>query len=90
MKRIKRRTFAGSVCEQIVYNVRESTDTKRKNAQLINNNFSQTSYYSTLTFAVDYEVHTAEECRRERDNLYRRILYRYPSAQVYIVYGRGK
>lgn len=114
MKRIKRRTFSGSVCEQIVYNVRESTDTKtarppkprfeneedrakhreeisrRKNAQLINNNFGPTSHYCTLTLSVEYEVHTAAECRRVRDNLYRRILYRYPSAKVYIVYGQGK
>lgn len=114
MKRVKRRTFFGSICEQIVFNVRESTDTKtarppkprfeneedrakhreeisrRKNARLINNTFGPTSLYSTLTYSMDYEVHTAEECRKERDKLYRRILYKYPSAKVYLVYGQGK
>lgn len=31
---------------------------RKKNAQLINENFSQTSLYSTLTFSREDEVHT--------------------------------
>lgn len=63
---------------------------RKKNAQLINANFSPTSYYSTLTFALDCEVHTAEECKREMGNYARRLLYRYPEAKVYLVYGKGR
>lgn len=63
---------------------------RRRNARLINNTFGPTSLYSTLTYDQEYEVHTAEECRKERDNLYRRLIYHYPNAKIYIVYGQGK
>ena len=63
---------------------------RRKNARLVNANFSPMSLYSTLTFDLDSEVHTVAECKRERDNFYRRILYKYPAAKVYLVYGKGK
>ena len=63
---------------------------RRKNARLVNANFSPASLYSTLTFDLDSEVHTVAECKRERDNFYRRILYKYPAAKVYLVYGKGK
>ena len=35
---------------------------RKKNAQLINANFSPTSLYSTLTFDMEDEVHTVREC----------------------------
>ena len=63
---------------------------RRKNARLVNANFSPASLYSTLTFDLDSEVHTVAECKRERDNFYRRILYKYPAAKIYLVYGKGK
>ena len=63
---------------------------RKKNERLINANFSPASLYSTLTFDLDSEVHTVAECKRERDNFYRRILYKYPAAKIYLVYGKGK
>lgn len=63
---------------------------RRRNARLINNSFGPTSYYSTLTFSAEWEVHTAADCRRERDAFYRRLRRRYPEAKIYIVYGQGK
>ena len=59
-------------------------------AALVNANFGPESLYSTLTFDIDYDVHTAAECRRERDNFYRRLIRRYPEAKLLIVYGQGK
>ena len=61
-----------------------------KFAALVNANFSPTSYYSTLTLDSEHEVHTAQEMRRIRDKLYRRLVYHYPKAKIVIVYGRGK
>lgn len=57
---------------------------------LVNANFSPSSYYSTLTLDPEHEVHTAQEMRRIRDKLYRRLVYHYPKAKIVIVYGRGK
>lgn len=65
-------------------------NSERKFAELVNANFGPTSLYSTLTFGVDYEVHTAAECRRERDNFYRRLVRKYPDAKIVMVYGQGK
>ena len=63
---------------------------RRRNTQTINTNFGPTSYYSTLTFSNEYEVHTFEEARRIRNNFVRRIQYRYPKARIMIYMGRGK
>lgn len=63
---------------------------ERRFAALVNANFGPTSFYSTLTFDVDHECHTAQECRRERDNFYRRLMRKYPESRVVMVYGRGK
>lgn len=65
-------------------------NSERKFAELVNANFGPTSLYSTLTFAVEYEVHTAADCRRERDNYYRRLMRRYPDARIVMVYGEGR
>lgn len=114
MRRVKRRTFSGVICEQEVYIVsdraagmgqlkmprqrfRDEAEraahreamARRKNAQLINANFSPSSLYSTLTFDTLHEVHTFEEARRVRDNFVRRLKYRYPTAVIYAVMGRG-
>lgn len=62
---------------------------RRRNAQLINANFSPTSLYSTLTFDVAHEVHDFDEARRVRRSFVRRLKYRYPDAVIYIVMGRG-
>lgn len=48
---------------------------------LMNANFTPTSLYSTLTLDAENEVHTAEEMRRVRDNLVRRMQYHYPEAK---------
>ena len=43
-----------------------------------------------MTLDAENEVHTAEEMRRVRDNLVRRMQYHYPKAKIVVVYGRGK
>lgn len=63
---------------------------RQRFARLINQNFSPTSLYSTLTMDDAHEVHTAADARRIRDNFCRRILYKYPAAKLVIVYGKGK
>lgn len=63
---------------------------RRRNARLINANFGPSSYYSTLTFNKICEVHSAEECREERDRYWRRLRRKYPDAKIYMVYGQGK
>lgn len=76
-------------------NKAERTEFNRKNSErrfaaLVNANFSPTSLYSTLTLADEYEVHSAQEMRKIRDNYYRRLCYRFPEAKIVMVYGRGK
>lgn len=113
MRRIKRRIFAGAVCEQIVYNIASGRPAKtakprlrfqneeerrqhrdgiarRRAVRLVNENFGPDSLYVTLTFDVHNEVHSAAECRRERDNFIRRLLRRYPAAKIFCVYGQGQ
>lgn len=114
MHRCKRRTWSGSVLEQIVFKVPDRVQTKqakpkkprfeteadrelfnaeishRKFVRIVNSTFSPTSYYSTLTFDVESEVHTVAECKRERDNFYRRLIRKYPEARIVIVYGKGQ
>lgn len=63
---------------------------RRRFAQLVNNNFSPESLYSTLTMDTEHELHTAADARRARDNFVRRLLYKYPAARLVIVYGKGK
>jgi len=112
--RIKRRIFAGVVCEQIVFTVSDKVKdikkaqprprfkseaerlehklgiSRRRHARLVNENFSPTSLYSTLTFDNEHEVHTYEEARRIRDNYIRRLRYAAPDAKIIIYMGRGK
>jgi hypothetical protein len=63
---------------------------RRKHARLFNENFSPTSYYSTLTLDNDSEVHTFSEARRIRDLYVRRLKYHAPDARIMIYMGRGK
>jgi len=112
MIRVKRRTFAGCVCEQEVY----STSTKnykssepkprfaseeerqahkdaisrRRHARLVNENFSPSSLYSTLTFDMDIEVHDYKEGKKLRDLFVRRLKRKYPDAVIFVYMGRGK
>ena len=113
MRRVKRRTFSGVVCEQEIYDIPENTRkiknarppkprfkteeereqhklgiSRRKHARLVNENFSSTSLYSTLTFSNEYEVHTFEEAKRIRDNFVRRIKRAFPDARMMIYMGR--
>jgi len=63
---------------------------RRRHRRLVNENFSPSSLYSTLTFDDDNEVHTFGEARRVRDNYVRRIQRAYPNAKIIIYMGRGK
>lgn len=73
--------------ERDEFNSKQSLD---RLVALMNANFSPTSLYSTLTLDTENEVHTAEEMRRVRDNLVRRMQYHYPEAKIVAFYGRGK
>ena len=114
MKRVKRRTFAGVVCEQEVYTVGDRVNVKtaepprprfrndeeraqhreeisrRRHAQLFNENFTPASLYSTLTFDNDNEVFSVAECKTLRDAYVRRLKRKYPEAVIFIYYGEGK
>ena len=63
---------------------------RRRFVQLVNCNFSPSSFYSTLTFDQENEVHTFQEARKIRDRFWRRLKYMYPDAIICIVMGRGK
>ena len=73
--------------ERDEFNSKQSLD---RLVALMNANFSPTSLYSTLTLDAENEVHTAEEMRRVRDNLVRRMQYHYLEAKIVVFYGRGK
>ena len=63
---------------------------RRNHARLVNENFSPTSLYSTLTFDDEHEVHTFEEAKRIRTLYVRRLKYACPDAVIFIYLGRGK
>lgn len=63
---------------------------KRKHQRLVNENFSPTSIYSTLTFDDENEVHIFSEAKRIRDNYVRRLQRAAPDARIMIYMGRGK
>lgn len=63
---------------------------RRKHARLVNENFSPTSLYSTLTFDDENEVHTFEEAKKIRDLYFRRLRYANPDAVIFMYMGRGK
>ena len=63
---------------------------RRKHARLVNENFSPRSLYSTLTFNIKNEIHTAEECRYIRDLYVRRLKYAFPDAVIFAYYGQGE
>ena len=63
---------------------------KRKHARLVNENFSPSSLYSTLTFDNEHEVHTFEEAKYIRDLYFRRLKYHFPDAVIFMYVGKGK
>lgn len=63
---------------------------RKRHARMVNETFSPSSLYSTLTLDDEHEVHTFREARRVRDNFLRRLLYRCPGARIAIYCGRGK
>ena len=63
---------------------------RRRHARLINENYSPSSLYSTLTFNTENEVHTYKEAEIIRDRFCRRLLYKYPEAKINLYIGRGR
>lgn len=63
---------------------------RKHHAQLVNANFTPRSYYSTLTFDDEHEVHTFDEARRIRNAYRRRLRTAYPDAVIFLYMGRGK
>lgn len=63
---------------------------RKKHARMINANFSPSSFYSTLTFDDEHEVHTFAEAKKIRDRYARRLRYAYPDAVFVLYLGRGK
>lgn len=71
--------------------IRHRTEiSRRHHARLINENFSPGSFYGTLTFDTENEVHTFEDARRIRDAFARRLKRIAPEAKIYIIMGRGR
>ena len=62
----------------------------RRFTRQINENFSTSSFYGTLTFDDENEVHTFEDAKRIRANFKRALLRKCPDAKIVIVMGRGK
>lgn len=62
---------------------------RRRNAAIINTNFSPASYYCTYTFNNKYDVHTFPEAKRIRRNFAKKLKYHYPKAKFMIYMGRG-
>lgn len=63
---------------------------RRRHARLVNENFTPSSLYSTLTFDLDNEVHDYIEGKKLRDLFVRRLKRKYPDAVIFIYMGRGK
>lgn len=63
---------------------------RKKHARLVNENFSPSSLYSTLTFDNKNEVHSYEEGKQLRDLYVRRLKRKYPDAVIFIYMGRGE
>lgn len=63
---------------------------RRRHTRLVNENFSPTSLYSTLTFNDENECHSYKEARVLRNRFYDRLKYRYPDAVIFMYMGRGK
>lgn len=63
---------------------------RRRHTRVFNANFGPSSFYSTLTFNDEHEVHTFPEARRVRDNYMRMLRYHFPRAKIIIYMGRGK
>lgn len=63
---------------------------RRRHERLVNENFSPSSIYSTLTFDTENEVHTYEEAKYLRDLYCRRLKRKYPDAVIFLYMGKGK
>lgn len=63
---------------------------RRKHTRAFNENFDPSSLYSTLTFDMENEVHTAAECKQLRELYVRRLKYACPDAVIFAYYGQGK
>jgi len=63
---------------------------RRRHVRKFNANFGPASYYSTLTFNNECEVHTFPEARRVRDNFIRVLKYHCQEARIIMYMGRGK
>ena len=63
---------------------------RRRNAQLVNENCTPTGWYCTLTYDQGHEAHTFAEAKRDRRNFVRAIQRRCKDAKLFIYVGRGK
>lgn len=63
---------------------------KRQNARAVNENFSPTSLYSTLTFDRDNEVHEMAEAERIAANFIKSIKRKYQEVKIRLYLGQGK
>ena len=63
---------------------------RRNHVRLFNENFTPEALYSTLTFNMENEAHSARECRIMRDWYFRRLRRAFPDGVIFIYYGQGK
>lgn len=63
---------------------------RRHHARIVNENYSHSSIYGTLTFSDDAEVHTFSEAKKIKTAFLRRLRYKFPEAKINLYMGRGK
>lgn len=63
---------------------------RRRHARLVNENFSPSSLYGTLTFDAENEVYNFDETKHIRDLYVKRLKRKYPDAVIFVYMGRGK
>ena len=62
---------------------------RRNHVRLFHANFSPTSYYSTLTFDDEWELHDFEDAKKVRKSYVRTLKRTYPDAVIFLYMGKG-
>lgn len=63
---------------------------RRRHNRLLNENFTPSSLYSTLTFNDEWEVHTFPEAKKVRRSFIGKLRRKFPDAVIFLYMGRGK
>lgn len=63
---------------------------RQRHLRLVNENFSPSSWFVTLTFNRENEVHNYDELKKIRNNYKRQLKRKYPDAIIFMYMGRGR